>query len=48
MLEEYYNKETDTLSLPHNFNSLLKELPLGTKIIIFEEDIKNGQYSKFN
>ena len=37
MLEEYYNKETETLTLPFNFNSLLKDLPLGTKIIIFEK-----------
>ena len=46
MLEEYYNQETNTLSIPANFKSLLKDLPLGTKIIIFKED--NNKYSLFN
>ena len=48
MLKKYYNKERYTLTLPINFNSLLKDLPHVTKIIIFEEDEKNQQYSKFN
>ena len=48
MLDKYYNKETHTLRLPYNFKSLLKDLPLGTKIIIFEENRKNQQFSEFN
>ena len=40
MLDEYYNKETYTLTLPAVFNSLLTDLPLGTKIIIFEDSIE--------
>ena len=39
MLKEYYNKVTHTLTLPIDFNSLLTDLPLGTKIIIFKENI---------
>ena len=35
-LEEYYNKETYTLTVPCNFNSLLKDLSLGTKITMGE------------
>ena len=48
MLEEYYNKETETLTLPFYFNSLLKDLPLGTKIIIFKDDYYEMMYSIFN
>ena len=48
MLEEYYNKKTEILTLPINFNSLLKDLPLGTKIIIFENDYYKMIYSIFN
>ena len=48
MLEKYYNKETNTLTVHANYNSSLKELPLGTKIIIFEEVNYKGIYSKFN
>ena len=48
MLEEYYNKETKTLSIPWNFNEELTDLPFDTKIIIFEEDLSTVQYSKFN
>ena len=36
MLYKYYNKKTHTLTLPFDFNSLLKDLPLGIKIIIVE------------
>ena len=31
MLEQYYNKETYTLTLPTDYNSLLKDLPLDIK-----------------
>ena len=31
MLEEYYNKETYRLTLPIDFNSLLKDLAVGNK-----------------
>ena len=48
MLEEYYNKKTEILTLPINFNSLLKDLPLGTKIIIFENDYYLNKNSIFN
>ena len=45
MLEEYYNKETETLTLPFNFNSLLEDLPLGAKkILFFEEYCYNNTY----
>jgi hypothetical protein len=48
MLKEYYNEETKTLTLPFSFNKELKDLPLDTQIIIFEEDYKKEQYSEFN
>ena len=48
MLEQYYNKETYTLTLPTDFNSLLTDLPLGTKIIIFKDDAEERRYCKFN
>ena len=48
MLEKYYNKETYILILLTNFNSSLKDLPLGTKIIIFGENKDRYEYSKFN
>ena len=40
MLEQYYNKETNTLTLPYDFNKELYNLPLDTKVIIFEENYK--------
>jgi hypothetical protein len=48
MLEEYYNKETNTLTLPHNFNKELCNLPLDIKVIIFQQDYCKIQYLKFN
>ena len=47
MYEEYYDKETQTLNLPHDFNSELKDLPDDIKKIIFieEEIIKEGGLS---
>ena len=50
MLEEYYNKEIETLTLPINYNSLLEDLPLGTKIIIFKDnkDNEKNRFSEFN
>ena len=48
MLEEYYNKETETLTLPFNFNSLLKDLPPDTKKIIFEDNYYLNRNSIFN
>ncbi len=44
MLEQYYNKETQTLTLPYNFNKELSNLPLNTKVIIFEEDYSKNQH----
>ncbi len=48
MLEQYYNKETQTLTLPYDFDEELCDLPLDTKVIVFEEDFIKKQYSKFN
>ena len=48
MLEQYYNKETQTLKLPWDFDEELCDLPLNTKVIIFEKDHSRFQYSKFN
>ena len=48
MFVGYYNKKTHTLSLPFKFNSLLKDLPVGTKIIIFENNCNINQYFNFN
>ena len=48
MLEQYYNKETYTLTLPTDYNSLLKDLPLDIKIIIIGDDYTKHTYSKFN
>jgi hypothetical protein len=48
MLDQYYNKETNTLTLSYDFNEELYNLPLNTKVIIFEEDYSKLQYSKFN
>ena len=48
MLEKYYNKKTNTLTIPLNFNEELKDLPSDTKIIIFEEDYNKREYSQFN
>ena len=48
MLEQYYNKETNILTLPYDFNKELCSLPSDTKVIIFEEDRRKYQYSKFN
>ena len=48
MLEKYYNVETKTLTLPHNFDEELKDLSSNTKIIIFEDDTIGPFYSIFN
>jgi hypothetical protein len=48
MLEQYYNKETNTLTLPYDFNDELCNLPLDIKVIIFEQDYHKRQYSKIN
>ena len=47
IFEEYYNKETETLTVINDYNSLLKDLPLEIKIIIFKDN-HNSSYSKFN
>jgi hypothetical protein len=47
MLEKYYNKETNTLTLPYYFNEELCNLPLNIKVIIFEEILYENN-SKFN
>ena len=38
MLEGFYNKETETLTLPINYNWLLEDLPIGIKKIIFKDN----------
>jgi hypothetical protein len=48
MLEQYYNKETRTLTLPHDFNEELCDLPLNIKVIVFKEDYNKYQPSQFN
>ena len=48
MLENYYNKKIKTLTIPFYFNRKLSNLPIGIKKIIFEENIKKGESSKFN
>ena len=48
MLKEYYNIETKTLTLPYEFSEELKDLPLDTKIIIFERHYSKSEYSHFN
>lgn len=47
-LEYYYNTETNTLTLPRTFNEELTDLPIDTKIIIFEEDTNVSKLSLFN
>jgi hypothetical protein len=48
MLDEYYNAETQTLTLPYDFNEELSNLPIDVLIIIFEEDLNKSQNSRFN
>ena len=48
MVEKYYNKETNTLTLPYDFNEELCNLSSNTKVIIFEEDYSKKQHSLFN
>ena len=48
MLEEYYNVNTQTLTVPLNFDDELMNLPLDTKIIIFEENNNKNGFSKFD
>ena len=38
MLEQYYNIETKTLIIPCYFYKELKNLPVDTRVIIFEEN----------
>jgi hypothetical protein len=48
MLEQYYNKKTRTLRLPHDFNEELCDLPPNTKIITFEDSYNKNKISIFN
>jgi hypothetical protein len=48
ILNEYYNKDTKTLTLPYDFNEELIDLAIRMQIIIFEKNYKNNQYSIFN
>ena len=48
MLGEYYNVDTQTLTIPFNFNEELIDLPSNTIKIIFEQNYKLNEYSKFN
>lgn len=43
-LIEFYHAITKTLIVPSEFNELLTDLPLDTKIIIFDDN----EHSKFN
>ena len=45
---KYYNNITKTLTIPCEFNEVLKDIPDDTEIIIFDEDYKNNKYSNFN
>lgn len=46
---QFYNEETETLTIPHYFNEELTEIPTNAKIIIFRDNVCDmGQYSKFN
>lgn len=38
-VQYYYKKETQTLTLPYEFNSEISNVPLDTKILIFNQDI---------
>ena len=50
----YYNNITKTLTIPYEFNEVLKDIPDDTEIIIFDEDINinnhvdNNKFSIFN
>ena len=48
MLEQYYDKETSTLTLPHDFNEELCDLPSDIKVIVFEQDLYKDQYLSFD
>ena len=48
MTEKYYNRETNTLILPYNFDNKLYDLPSDIKVIVFEEELDENEYSKFN
>jgi hypothetical protein len=45
---KYYNIITKTLTIPYEFNEVLKDIPADTEIIIFDEDYKKFKYSTFN
>ena len=45
---KYYNNITKTLTIPCEFNEILRGIPNNTKIIIFDEDLNNIKYSNFN
>ena len=45
---KYYNNTTKTLTIPYDFNEVLKDIPDDTEIIIFDEDNENEKNSKFN
>jgi hypothetical protein len=45
---KYYNNITKTLTIPCEFNEVLKDIPNDTEIIIFDEDYKYYKFSKFN
>jgi hypothetical protein len=47
-LTQYYNKDTKTLTLPYTFNEELNNIPEETEIIIFSENLRKKEYSKFN
>jgi hypothetical protein len=45
---KYYNNTTKTLTIPHDFNEKLKDIPDDTKIIIFSQNYKKLEISSFN
>jgi hypothetical protein len=48
MLENYYNVETKTFTIPYDFNKELNSLLTDVQIIIFEQDFTKKEYSQFN
>jgi hypothetical protein len=47
-MEEYYDEERLTLSIPSKYNKKLDIIHENTKVIIFKEDAQMRIYSEFN
>jgi hypothetical protein len=48
LLSKYYNSSAKTITVPKNFNNKLVNLPIDLKILIFEENLEEIDYSQFN